>query len=79
MTATKSFDAVKYHPKFNEFAKGKGRWVHVGPAFYRQSVCRDFEISSTFGKVKSAVVLHADGSPNFDRPIYYEADNVNVV
>ncbi|HYF28806.1 MAG TPA: NUDIX domain-containing protein [Candidatus Paceibacterota bacterium] len=39
----------------------------------------DWEVTSRFGAVRPAVVPHADGTPNFDRPLYSEAPNVNIV
>ncbi|MDO8566240.1 MAG: NUDIX domain-containing protein [Candidatus Moranbacteria bacterium] len=43
------------------------------------SVEGEWKIISPFGSVETAVVLHADGSPNFDRPAYREAPHVNCV
>lgn len=39
----------------------------------------EWSVKSRFGQVVPAVVLHDDGTPNFDRPRYSEAPNVNVV
>lgn len=39
----------------------------------------DWKVVSRFGSVQNVVVLHADGTPNFDRPEYREAESVNVV
>jgi hypothetical protein len=39
----------------------------------------DWEVTSRFGAVRSAVITHPDGSPAFDRPRYDEAPNVNIV
>lgn len=39
----------------------------------------EWQITSPFGSVDTAVVLHDDGRPNFDRPAYREAPNVNLV
>jgi len=39
----------------------------------------EWEVTSPFGSVKTAVVLHPDGTPNFDRAIVYEAPATNVV
>lgn len=40
---------------------------------------RDWEIRSPFGSVETAVVVDQNGAPVFDRPIYREAPNVNLV
>ncbi|MDP2665463.1 MAG: NUDIX domain-containing protein [bacterium] len=39
----------------------------------------EWQITSPFGSVDTAVVLHADGTPNFDRPAYRESPHVNCV
>lgn len=39
----------------------------------------DVEIKSRFGSIKSAVVMNADGTPGFDKPIIYEAPATNAV
>jgi ADP-ribose pyrophosphatase YjhB (NUDIX family) len=39
----------------------------------------EWSVQSSFGSVQTAVVLDASGSPVFDRPIYSEAPNVNMV
>jgi hypothetical protein len=39
----------------------------------------NWEVRSPFGSVETAVVLDADGVPVFDRPLYREAPNVNLV
>jgi len=44
-----------------------------------QFVGCDWEAKSRFGKVENAVIVGNDGMPQFDRPAYYEAPNVNVV
>jgi ADP-ribose pyrophosphatase YjhB (NUDIX family) len=39
----------------------------------------EWEVQSSFGAVKTAVVLDNAGTPVFDRPMYEEAPNVNMV
>lgn len=39
----------------------------------------DWEAVSRFGSVRSAVVTDPEGNPQFDRPRYDEAPNINVV
>lgn len=39
----------------------------------------EWEVRSRHGGIKTAVVMHPDGTPNFDRPIVYEAPATNVV
>lgn len=39
----------------------------------------DWEATSRFGAVRSAVVTKPDGTPDFDRPRYDEAPSVNIV
>ena len=39
----------------------------------------EWKLTSPFGSVDTAVVLHEDGTPSFDRPAYREAPHVNCV
>lgn len=67
MTATVALSAVPDHkPGWSMFVNGS---LYSG----------DWKAQSRFGSVESAVVLNPDGTPNFDRPLYREAANVNVV
>lgn len=44
-----------------------------------QLVEGDWDVTSRFGSVETAVVLDPSGKPVFDRPLYRESPNVNVV
>jgi hypothetical protein len=44
-----------------------------------QHVDGEWEVVSRFGSVTNTVVVGRDGQPNFDRPEYREAPNVNCV
>ena len=67
MTATKKLSEVPgYKPGWNLVVNGiaiEGEW----------------QVCSPFGSIGTAVVLHDDGTPNFDRPVYREAPHVNCV
>lgn len=39
----------------------------------------EWQAESPFGSVQTAVIVDSDGKPVFDRPLYREAPNVNVV
>jgi hypothetical protein len=41
--------------------------------------CTDWKCESPYGSVESATVIDEEGCPTFDRPVYREAPNVNVV
>lgn len=78
MTATRSFRDVQNHPDFRAFVAARDRWVHVGPEGVA-SKGGDYRVESRFGSVESAVVIGPDGKLAFDRPLYREAANVNIV
>lgn len=65
----------------NRFWKNKYRWglnIKIGDSKIEGLTGVDWEVTSPFGSVRNAVVLGADGKPAFDRPVYSEADNVNL-
>lgn len=79
MTATCTFKEIKDHPLFSKFSTGDGRWHHTGPDG-TVTPCGDFRSeSSHFGSVEYAIVVDNTGAPVFDRPLYREAPNVNIV
>lgn len=78
MSATKKFAEVSRRESFVAFVKGRGRWTLVAPDG-SETRGRDWECVSEFGLVSSAVVVDANGDPLFDRPVYREAPNVNIV
>jgi 8-oxo-dGTP pyrophosphatase MutT (NUDIX family) len=78
MSALLRYADVLGHAGFSAFKEGKARWM-LKTADGTVSICEDWECVSPFGSVRSAVVVNADGSPSFDRPVYYEAPNVNIV
>jgi hypothetical protein len=78
MSATVPYSAVQAHSNFDTFREGKARWVLTLPDGSK-CVCQDWVLTSPFGEIKPGVTLHPDGSPNFDRPYYREAPNVNIV
>jgi len=68
MTATKLLRACPDHlPGWKLIVDGK------------EVKSRDWEIRSPFGSVETAVVVDQNDVPVFDRPIYREAPNVNLV
>lgn len=71
MTATKTLaDVQEKHPDFMP------RWKLFVNG---EEVTGDWRVESKYGAIHSAVVMHPDGTPNFDRPAYREADHVNVI
>lgn len=67
MTATRKLSEVPgYTPRWKLTVNG-------------MSIAGEWHITSPFGSVDTAVVLHDDGKPNFDRPVYREAPHVNCV
>lgn len=78
MTATRTFKQVEGHPKFAAFAAHPARWTHTGPDGI-PTTAKDFRIEGAFGSVESAVVVAQNGEPAFDRPLYREIPNVNIV
>ncbi len=69
MTATKRLNDVPEH---------EAGWVLLTDGV-PHSKHTEWEARSPFGSVMTAVVLDKDGKPVFDRPIYREAPNVNIV
>ncbi len=66
MTATKRLSKTNHNPGWKLFVNSTqtgGEW----------------EARSPFGSVETAVVLDENGAPVFDRPLYREAPNVNLV
>ncbi len=66
MAATKSVYPIGYTPGWQLRVNGElvtGQWT----------------LESRFGSVRQALVCNIDGTPNFDRPAYREAENVNCV
>jgi hypothetical protein len=78
MAATKRYFDVSGQPGFSAFKEGKGRW-ELKTSDGAKTRCEDWECISPFGSVRGAVVPDGEGKPLFDRPIYYEAPNVNIV
>ncbi len=69
MTATKRLSECPDHkPGWVLFVGGKPVPLRL-----------DWEVRGRHGAVHTAVVLHPDGTPNFDRPAYVENPNVNIV
>lgn len=66
MTATKKLSETAHKPGWKLLVDG-------------QSVEGEWEIRSQFGSVETAVVLDDKGAPIFDRPLYREAANVNLI
>jgi len=66
MTATKPLSDTNHKPGWQLTVDGK-------------PVQGDWQALSPFGSVGTAVVLDGKGVPVFDRPIYREAQNVNLV
>lgn len=67
MTATKRLSTVNHTPGWTLLVDGR-------------PVDGDWEVTSErFGSVESAVVVDENGAPVFDRPLYREAQNVNLV
>lgn len=66
MTATKRLKETGHKPGWALVVDGKGRDT-------------DWEVHSRYGLVRSAVVVDENGAPVYDRPLYYEAPNVNLV
>ncbi|OGZ04641.1 MAG: hypothetical protein A2648_00900 [Candidatus Lloydbacteria bacterium RIFCSPHIGHO2_01_FULL_41_20] len=66
MTATKRLSEVQHNP---------GWVLNVNGVVMNG----DWQVKSPFGSVETAVVLDKDGKPVFDRPVYREAPNVNLV
>lgn len=81
MTATK-----KYQPtleglrpeEIESFRSDPRRWA-LSYNGQRVRIGTDFAITSPYGAVESAVVVDEHGRPVFDRPLYREAPNVNIV
>ncbi|MGB3921900.1 MAG: NUDIX domain-containing protein [Minisyncoccia bacterium] len=68
MTATKRLGECPNHrPGWKLLVEGK------------ELPASEWELRSNFGAVESAVVCDDNGSPVFDRPLYREAPNVNIV
>lgn len=81
MTATKSYAEalMGQTPEVAKaFLENPNRWK-LAVNGKEMPVGTDFEMKSRFGTVKSAVVMNADNTPAFDKPIVYEADAVIVV
>jgi len=72
MAATKRLNDV-----LRDFPDFKPGWTLLGPD--GQPRAGDWTAQSRFGSAGHAVVMHADGTPNFDRPYYEEAPAVNVI
>ncbi len=66
MTATVRLCTTEHEPGWTLFLNGL-------------RVIGDWEVQSRHGSVETAVVLDANGVPVFDRPLYREAPNVNLV
>lgn len=75
MTATVKSASI---PAGIDFFRSKKRWLLtvLGLTHYSEV---DWKVESPFGSVESAVVVDKDGNPVFDRPLYREAPNVNIV
>lgn len=69
MTATKHLSEVPQH-------NAGWKLIVNGAALPADT---EWEIRSPYGSVETAVVVDAQGVPVFDRPLYREAANVNVV
>ena len=65
------------------FFKGRGSNAHqltVGCVTYSPDLPIDWRVLSPFGGVEAAVVIDPKtGQPSFDRPVVWEAPNVNIV
>jgi len=75
-------EAKKINPDFFKNRPADVNWtLHVidDQGKHHKFVGVDWEARSRFGRVTSEVVVGADGQPQFDRPAYHEAPNVNVI
>lgn len=79
MSATRSYGAVRHHPRFEQWLGNTAkRWKlvvdgkDVPPG-------TDWEVIGPVGSVGSRVLVDEEGAPTFDRPEYTETPNVNVV
>ncbi|MEK7612694.1 MAG: NUDIX domain-containing protein [Patescibacteria group bacterium] len=61
-----------------KFLSDPNRWK-VTVAGKVQPIGTDVVIEGRFGSIKTAVVMNADGTPSFDKPIVYEAPATNIV
>jgi ADP-ribose pyrophosphatase YjhB (NUDIX family) len=66
MTATKRLSNTDHTPGWELAVNG-------------QSIDGEWEIQSPYGSVQTAVVCDDKGAPVFDRPLYRESPNVNLV
>ncbi len=76
-------DAIARKPDFfssrPEDVNWKLRIRHLNGKIEELPAGTDWEAISRFGSVRSAVVTKPDGTPDFDRPRYDEAPNINAV
>lgn len=79
MTATKKFGDIRELKEFGQFAAHGGRWTLRVEGATDDQRCIDWICTSPFGSVESAVAMNDRGEPAFDRPLYRETPNVNVV
>jgi len=76
MAATKKWKDLDPNSR-REFLSSKHRWILNAGIPNFSGI--DWEASSPFGSVGSAIVFDSEGKPLFDRPYYAEAPNVNCV
>lgn len=76
-------EALRRNPDFFANRPENVNWTlrvrHLGGRIEELPHGTDWEATSRFGSVRSAVITNPDGSPAFDRPRYDEAPNINAV
>lgn len=75
-------EALSRDPEFFSKRPADVNWtlrVDLSDGTHQEFVGVDWEAKSRFGSVGNAVVVDREGKPQFDRPYYAEAPNVNVV
>jgi len=75
-------EAKKANPNFFKDRPDNVNWtLHVidDQGKRHEFVGVDWVVTSRFGRVTSEVVIGPNGQPQFDRPAYHEAPNVNVI
>ncbi len=76
-------EAVSRKPDFFTGRPEDVNWTlrirHLDGRIEELPVGTDWEAISRFGSVRSAVVTKPDGTPDFDRPRYDEAPNINAI